>query len=58
MTSGQEARGVDLEPLAARITSEVMARVGRSWRWRLAVGAAAAAAAVVVAGELAGVLGR
>ncbi len=49
MTGGQEAKGVDLEPLAAQITSEVMARVGRSWRWRLAALAAVAGEAVVLA---------
>ena len=52
MDGGKEAGGVDLEPLAARITTEVMARVGRSWRWRLAALAAVAGEAVVLADAL------
>ena len=52
MTSGEEVRGVDLEPLAARITTEVMARVGRSWRSRLAALAVVAGEAVVLADAL------
>lgn len=53
MTRGQGARGVfNLKPLSAQITSEVMAQVGRSWRWRLAALAAVAGEAVVLAGPL------
>ena len=44
--------GGELEPLAARITTEVMARVGRSWRWRLAALAVVAGEAVVLADAL------
>ena len=53
-----EVRQGVLEQLAQQVVAGIVARVGRSWRWRLAVGAAAAAAAVVVAGALAGSMGR
>lgn len=52
MTSGREAAGVDLEPLAERITCEVMAQLGRSWRWTLVALAAVAGEAVVLADAL------
>ncbi len=52
MDGGKGAGGLDLEPLAAQIASEVMARVGRSWRWRLAALAAVASEAVVLADAL------